>query len=188
MMNSIIYRFLKCIILVVFFASYTSYAQNVDVTFNANIMETTCEMKITGGTGDGLNNTIPIGDGGKIRLDQIENGDTAATAAFKLSITECPAGLSSIKTTISGQQSSYVSTAIVNSGTAGFLGVKISRSSAPTAPFVISSTNDSERLVWTAQEISAKEVDLIASLVETQAGQGTTGGFSAAATFNFTYQ
>jgi len=187
-MNSLIFKHLKYLLLGGVLYSCASQAQNVDVTFNANILETTCEIKIVGGSGDGQSNTIPIGEGGHIRLDQIENGDAAATAAFKLSITECPDGLSSIKTTVSGQQSSYIPTAIISSGTGSFLGIQIARSSSPTTPFVINSTEDSERLIWNADEISSKEVDLIASLIETQVGQGTTGSFSAVATFNFTYQ
>lgn len=38
-----------------------TFAQNVNVTFSANIIETTCEMRLEGGSGNGINNTIPVG-------------------------------------------------------------------------------------------------------------------------------
>jgi len=168
------------------------YAQNVNVTFSANIIETTCEMKLEGGTGNGINNTIPIGSGGKVSLDKIIAGDNAATATFKIKIVECPAGITSIKTTVIGTQSGYLATALISSlsgeGASTFLGVSIARSSASNRPFVINSTNDSERLNWSSAEISAKEVSLISRLVETQSGKGTTGNFSGVATFNFNYE
>ena len=163
----------------------------LDVTFTATLRETTCDMKIEGGTGNGTNNTIPIGTGGSVQLNDITNGTDAATANFKLKITECPSSLSALKTTVSGSQSGYVKTAIVNAATSGpadYLAVSIARASAPTAPFEINSTDDSKRLVWTSAEISAKEIPLVARLLETQAGRGTTGAFSATATFNFTYE
>lgn len=34
---------------------------SLDVTFTATLRETTCDMKIEGGTGDGKANMIPIG-------------------------------------------------------------------------------------------------------------------------------
>lgn len=169
-----------------------TFAQNVNVTFSANIIETTCEMRLEGGSGNGINNTIPVGSGGKVGLDKIIAGDTAATATFKIKIVECPAGVTSIKTTIRGTQSNNVNTLISNGvsgeGASSFLGVSIARASASNQPFVINSTNDSQRLNWSSAEINAKEVTLISRLQETQANKGTTGNFSAVATFNFNYE
>lgn len=169
-----------------------TFAQNVNVTFSANIIETTCEMRLEGGSGNGINNTIPVGSGGKVGLDKIIAGDTAATATFKIKIVECPAGVTSIKTTIRGTQSNYVDTLISNGvsgeGASSFLGVSIARASASNQPFVINSTNDSQRLNWSSAEINAKEVTLISRLQETQSNKGTTGNFSAVATFNFNYE
>lgn len=169
-----------------------TFAQNVNVTFSANIIETTCEMRLEGGSGNGINNTIPVGSGGKVGLDKIIAGDNAATATFKIKIVECPAGVTSIKTTIRGTPSSYVNTLITNGvageGASSFLGVSIARASASNQPFVINSTNDSQRLNWSSAEINAKEVTLISRLQETQSNKGTTGNFSAVATFNFNYE
>lgn len=169
-----------------------TFAQNVNVTFSANIIETTCEMRLEGGSGNGINNTIPVGSGGKVGLDKIIAGDTAATATFKIKIVECPAGVTSIKTTIKGTQSNYADTLITNGisgeGASSFLGISIARASASNQPFVINSTNDSHRLNWSSAEINAKEVTLISRLQETQSNKGTTGNFSAVATFNFNYE
>lgn len=164
---------------------------NLDVTFTATLRETTCDMAIEGGTGDGKNNIIPIGAGGKTSLADIATGSDAASTTFKLKITECPSSLAALKTTVSGSKSGYVETAIINGATEGpadYMGVTIARSTAATAPFTINSTDDSKRLVWTPDEINSKEVSLIARLVETRANMATTGNFSAMATFNFEYQ
>ncbi len=81
---------------------------------------------------------------------------------------------------------------IINGATtadaADYLGISIARASATDAPFVINASSDAGRLLWSSQEINNKEVPLVATLVETQTGQGTTGTFSALATFNFTYE
>jgi type 1 fimbria pilin len=87
-------------------------------------------MAISGGTGDGKNNTITLGTSGKTRIDTIAAG--TATTDFKLVLTECPSSLSSLKTTVSGSAST-VKTAIANSaasGGASYVGVSIARSSA----------------------------------------------------------
>jgi type 1 fimbria pilin len=170
----------------------SSYAASLDVTFTANLRETTCDMLIEGGSGNGKNNTIPIGSGGIVSLDKILNGDSAAQATFKLKIVECPESLKSLKTTISGAVSGDGSTIITNGATtadaASYLGMTIARISATDAPFTINAGSDDGRLIWSSQEISNKEVPLVATLVETSSGQGTTGTFSALATFNFTYE
>ena len=109
-----------------------------------------------------------------------------------MKITECPESLQSLKTTISGTKSGYKETVIINGATtadaADSLGIAIARASATDAPFIINAGADDGRLIWTSQEIKNKEVPLVATLVETQAGQGATGTFSALATFNFTYE
>jgi len=167
-----------------------TYATNLDVTFTATLRETTCDMKIEGGTGDGTNNTIPIGTAGKTNLADIVNGSDAASTQFKLKIAECPDSLAALKTTITGT-ASPLKTAIANGATSSAsanMGVSIARVSASTAPFEVNSTDDTKRLVWTTAEINSKEVPLIARLVETQTGGATTGNFSATATFNFVYE
>jgi type 1 fimbria pilin len=166
-------------------------AADLEVSFTATLRETTCDMKIEGGTGDGTNNTIPVGTAGKTNLADIVSGSDAASTQFKLKITECPSSLAGLKTTVTGSASGYLKTAIANAATsskADYTGVSIARVSAPDAPFEVNSTDDTKRLVWTSSEIGSKEVPLIARLVETQAGKATTGNFSATATFNFVYE
>lgn len=171
--------------------SLATHADSLDITFTANIRDTTCDMKIEGGSGDGTNNVIPIGTSGKVRLDYIVLKNAKATTSFKLKMASCPSSLTSLKTTVSGTASS-VTTAIENSlngdGNAENIGVSIARTATPDSPFTINSTTDSQRLIWSSAEISSGEVSLIASLVETKSGQGTTGNFSGIATFNFTYE
>lgn len=166
---------------------------NLDVTFTATLRETTCDMKIEGGTGDGMNNVIPIGTGGSASLADIVAANDKAAATFKLKIIACPDSLSSLKTTITGDQSGYLPTLIKNAvtklnGGADYVGVSIARASAQDAPFVINGQTDSERLVWSPTEIDTDEVTLVAQLRESRAGSGTTGLFSALATFNFIYE
>ncbi|MEZ2602424.1 fimbrial protein [Kluyvera intermedia] len=175
-----------------FATAYPTQATSLDVSFTATLRETTCDMAIEGGSGNGQNNTIPIGSGGTVSLDKIVNGDSSAQATFKLKITECPDSLQGLKTTITGTKSGYSDYIIANgsgkTGAASFLGITIARVSATDAPFTINTASDTGRIIWSSAEISAKEVPLVATLAETRAGQGTTGDFSAVATFNFTYE
>lgn len=175
------------LVLYLFLYMHTALAQELNINFSANIRETTCDMVLSGAT----NNTVVIGTDGKVGLDKILANDDSTTVAFSLKIAECPSSLSSLKTTIKGDQSADLNTAIINSagdGNADFVGLTIARNSAPDNPFVINSTVDSERLVWSASEITAKEVQLLARLTQTKTSLGTTGNFSAVATFEFTYE
>ncbi|HCM1942774.1 TPA: fimbrial protein [Salmonella enterica subsp. salamae serovar 30:g,m,s:e,n,x] len=166
---------------------------NLDVNFTANVVETTCDMKLEGGEGNGDKQTLTIGDSnGQVRFEDITAG--TATGNFKIAIIECPASLSSLKTTIRGTAASYLPTSIKNSispdsgGGANYTGVSISRASAPTDWFTPNSTVDAERLVWSQTEIDSKEVALVATLRETVAGKLTVGDFQATATFEFNYE
>ncbi|EAM2912430.1 fimbrial protein [Salmonella enterica] len=182
---------LSVLLLVALSSQAMAASTNLDVTFTATLRETTCDMAIEGGTGNGQSNTIPIVTAGKTSLGDIINGNDAASTTFKLKMTDCPSSLQAIKTTINGTQSPDMTTAIKNAATdtaASNLGVTIARATAPTAPFTIGSVEDSKRLVWTSGEMNSKEVQLIARLVETKTGQSTTGNVSAVATFNFEYQ
>ncbi|WP_413595525.1 fimbrial protein [Citrobacter youngae] len=185
--------FLRIIILLTLCISSSSMASgtlNLDLTFTATLRETTCDMPLEGGSGDGTNNIIPIGSGGITQLDKIINADSAATTTFKLKIVDCPSSLTKLKTTITGTASS-IQTAISNSATnnaASNVGVSIARVSTPDQPFEINATDDAKSLLWTSSEISAQEVPLVAQLMETATGKGTTGIFSATATFNFEYE
>lgn len=185
--------FLRIIILLTLCVSTSAMASgtlNLDLTLTATLRETTCDMALEGGSGDGTNNIIPIGSGGITQLDKIINADSSATTAFKLKIVDCPSSLTKLKTTITGNVSS-IQTAIGNSATdnaASNVGVSIARAVTPDQPFEINATDDTKSLLWTSGEISAQEVPLVARLMETATGKGTTGIFSAIATFNFEYE
>lgn len=168
----------------------TAAATDLNVNFTANIRETTCDMKLVGGSGSDTKQTLTLGSNGQVRIDDVRARNVSAT--FKIAMVECPSSLKSLKTTIQGKKGSYSSTGLVNqliaSGGANFSAVEIARESAPDKPFDINSTVDAKRLVWTPEEIANKEVQLIATMFETQANQLTIGDFQTVATFQFTYE
>ncbi|EOZ9391649.1 fimbrial protein [Enterobacter cancerogenus] len=165
---------------------------DLNVNFTANIRETTCDMKLVGGTGSDTKQTLKIGDSsGQVRLETVKAG--TASANFKLVIVECPSSLHALKTNIKGTPASNLATGLANqiakaSGGAEYVAVEVARASAQNAPFKINSTVDAERLVWSPDEITSKEVPLIATLRETQADQMTIGTFQSVATFEFIYE
>lgn len=163
---------------------------NLDINFTANIRETTCDMKLVGGTGSDTQQTLTLGNNGQVRIDDVRARSVSAT--FKIAIVECPSSLKSLKTTLKGKKGSYSTSGLVNqlisSGGANFSAVEIARESAPQAPFDVNSTADAKRLVWTPEEIANKEVQLVATMFETQPNQLTIGAFQTVATFEFTYE
>lgn len=163
---------------------------NLDVNFTANIRETTCDMKLVGGEGTDTKQTLKIG-GGQVRLDEVKAG--TAKANFKIAMVECPSSLTGLKTTVKGTQSADLTSGLANSiakasGGADYSAIEIARADTPSAPFIINSTVDTERLVWSATEIQNKEVALVATLRETKANNMTIGDFLTTATFEFTYE
>ena len=164
-------------------------ATDLNVNFTANIRETTCDMKLVGGEGSDTQQTLTIGTNGQVRLDDVKAG--TANATFKIVMVECPASLASLKTTVMGKQSGYLPSGIINQaapGAADYASVEIARASTPDAPFVVNSTVDAERLVWSPTELQNKEVALMATLRETQPNKMTIGDFQAVATFEFSYE
>ncbi|EAO2685134.1 fimbrial protein [Salmonella enterica] len=171
---------------------------NLDVNFTANIRETTCDMKLYGGTGTDTSQTLKIGSDNGVRIEDFGTsanrvGNAGAQGTFKIMIVECPPSLTSLKTKISGTASGLLKTALANSvkkenGGADYSAVSIARVSQPDAQFMIGSSNDAESLVWTTDEIKAGEVPLIAVLQATKDGAVTTGTFEATATFEFSYE
>ena len=164
-------------------------ATDLNVNFTANIRETTCDMKLVGGEGSDTQQTLTLGTNGQVRLDDVKAG--TANATFNIVMVECPASLTSLKTTVKGKKSGYLPSGIINqaaSGAADYSSVEIARASTPDAPFVVNSTVDAERLVWSPTELQNKEVALMATLRETQPNKMTIGDFLAVATFEFSYE
>ncbi|SAH23195.1 P pilus assembly protein%2C pilin FimA [Enterobacter hormaechei] len=165
-------------------------ATDLNVNFTANIRETTCDMKLVGGEGSDTQQTLTLGTNGQVRLDDVKAG--TANATFKIVMVECPASLTSLKTTVKGTQSGYLMSGLVNqiakaNGGADYSAAEIARADAPDAPFIVNSKDDAERLVWSPSEIQNKEVNLVATLRETKANSMTIGDFQAVATFEFSY-
>jgi type 1 fimbria pilin len=171
--------------------SASASATDLNVNFTANIRETTCDMKLEGGTGSDTQQTLTIGNSGQVRLDDVKAG--GASANFKIVLVECPSSLKTLKTTLKGTPSGVMPTGLVNqiakaNGGADYSAVEIARASTPAAPFKVNSTVDTERLVWSTTEIQNKEVPLIATVRETKTGSMTIGDFQAVATFEFSYE
>ncbi|TBL62550.1 fimbrial protein [Hafnia alvei] len=174
-----------------------SSAGSLDLTFKANIRETTCDMYISGGTASGQSansTTITIGPSGQVRLDEILQGGSGTgnnTAGFALNIKQCPPGLTGIKTKVAASPLSPSTTAITNaasSGAAKHIGLTIARKDKPDQPFTLNSDVDSQKLVWTSSDISTGKVDLLARLVLIGSDiTGATGQYSGTAVFDFTY-
>ncbi|CAM6781742.1 fimbrial protein [Enterobacter asburiae] len=166
-------------------------ATDLNVNFTANIRETTCDMKLVGGEGSDTQQTLTLGTNGQVRLDDVKAG--TANAAFKIVMVECPASLTSLKTTVKGTPSGYLASGLVNqiakaNGGADFSAAEIARADAPDAPFIVNSLEDAERLVWSPSEIQNKEVNLVATIRETKANSMTIGDFQTVATFEFSYE
>ena len=85
---------------------------NLDVNFTANIRETTCDMKLVGGTGSDTQQTLTIGSNSQVRIDDVKAG--TANANFKIVIVECPSSLTSLKTTVKGTASGLLPTGLTN--------------------------------------------------------------------------
>ncbi|HCM1914416.1 TPA: fimbrial protein [Salmonella enterica subsp. salamae serovar 28:r:e,n,z15] len=169
--------------------------ENLNTNFTANVRETTCDMKLTGGTGSDTRQTMTIQIPGKVNswipLADAQAGKALAT--FKLVIVECPTSLASLKVTVKGTPSGILKTGLTNQiakteGGADYAAVEIARTSATSKPFTINSEVDTERLVWTSAEIDKKEVALTATLRETKASSMTIGKFKSIATFEFSYE
>lgn len=62
--------------------SGSAAAADLNVNFTANIRETTCDMKLVGGTGSDTQQTLTIGNNGQVRLDDVKAG--TANANFKI--------------------------------------------------------------------------------------------------------
>ncbi|KAA0543811.1 MULTISPECIES: fimbrial protein [Citrobacter] len=191
---------LPVIALIAMAASGAALAEgtNLDVNFTATVNETTCNMKLQGGNGSDTDQTLQIGNDIGVRISDFGTsanraGNAAAQGNFKIMIVECPPTLTSLKTKITGSQSGYLTTGILNAikkenGGADYTAVSIARMTTPNAPFVINSTAAGESLIWTNDEIKAGEVPLVAVLQATQDGRVTTGTFEATATFEFSYE
>ncbi|EMF0720175.1 fimbrial protein [Citrobacter freundii] len=164
-------------------------AQDISIDFTATIKESTCSMKITGGAGSDTHQTLTLGTGGKIGLDKIVNGDTEASANFRIVASNCTVGLSKISGKIGGKMSPSTSMLIeptlTGSGYTQNIGVGFFRKSATDSNMF--KINQDGQIIWTADEI-ANGLDLTATLRESIPGQGKMGDFKATATFSFSYE
>ena len=170
--------------------SSQAYADSINVDFTATILETTCAMKLQGGTGSDAYKTLTIGAGGLIGLDKIILKDPSASAPFSIIAHSCSAGTSKISTkitaTASGSAPKLIVPASGSGSTTSFIGAGIYRAGTSDANML--SLNSDGAMLWTNDDITAGKVDLIVVLRETQSGSGTPGIFNATATISFSYE
>jgi type 1 fimbria pilin len=165
-----------------------SNPSNLTVNFAATIKENTCNVYIadnSSGSGAAASAEIKFSS---VSLDKIVNNDSSAQKSFTLKMDGCTPGLTKLTTTIKSTVAVMSNMAIGNttSGGAQDVGVQIARDNAPTQPFTINSTTDSQRLVWTSSEISSGLVTLRATLVAGNAP--TLGSYQGIATFETSYE
>ncbi|WP_260862623.1 fimbrial protein [Citrobacter sp. Marseille-Q6884] len=176
-------------IILLLFTLPTTAKDNISIDFTATIKESTCSMKITGGAGSDTHQTLTLGTGGKIGLDKIVNGDTEASANFRIVASNCTVGLSKISSKIAGKTPSTTTMLIeptaTGSGYTQNIGVGFFRKSATGSDMF--EINQDGQIIWTADEI-ANGLDLTAALRESIPGQGKIGDFKATATFSFSYE
>lgn len=81
------------------------YVDNFDIIFIVNICDIICDMKIEGGSGDGISNVILIGINGKVCLDYIILKNVKVMINFKFKMVLCLLSLVLLKIIISGSVS-----------------------------------------------------------------------------------
>lgn len=167
----------------------TAAATDLNVNFTANVLETTCQMKLMGGTGSDTSQTLTIGNN-SLRIEDIKSNSSKAKATFQIKMVDCPSSLTQLKTTMTGTVSGYNSLLLKNLATTNASaqsGVGIAREEDASETLIKPGTDGN--LTWTDAERNAGELKLIAIIRETTASPGITAGdFSAKATFNFEYQ
>ncbi|WP_423061541.1 fimbrial protein [Citrobacter portucalensis] len=166
-------------------------AENINVDFTATVMATTCSMSIAALDGSSISGDATNGyklTVGDIGLDKIVNKSNESQKNFKFVASECSAGISKITTTLATSSSasgSFIKNESANSGAAKNIGMGFKRKSESGETFLTPGTGAFD---WTAAERTANAVEMSVALRELTDGAGTTGPFSAKATFNFTYQ
>lgn len=167
---------------------------STSLTVSANIIATTCEMKLVGTNNSPTNITISSGtnDGGVFGADELAAGKVFTD--FSLEIIECSSG-ATIKTSVTGtplaEDNHYLKSPNSSPTSSTNVGASISRVSAPVSNFVINPVNDSDKILWTADEIASKKLALRVTLKDLLADGSVsqyTGTFSTQAVFSFEYQ
>lgn len=171
---------------------------NIDVTFTATVADTTCVVNVVGGSGDGKNQTVVIGDSaGEVSMDTIVSGDSAATADFSLQATECPAaGTPNFFTTIEADVDPQAGNMLLNKAeglqAAQGLGISLSRADSPDTPLTLNQKIDYGTFGW--QELvkdnftQSVQVPLIARITATvDPALAKAGNVQATAVFHFDY-
>ncbi|MDW3779437.1 fimbrial protein [Kluyvera cryocrescens] len=171
---------------------------NIDVTFKATVADTTCVINVVGGSGDGKNQTVVIGDSsGEVSMESVVNGDSAATASFSLQATECPAaGTPSYFTTIQADSDPQAGNMLLNQAegplAAQGLGISLSRADSLDTPLILNQKLSYGDFGWQVltqdnftQSVEARMVARIA--VTSAVSSAKAGSVQATAVFHFDY-
>lgn len=171
---------------------------SVDVTFTATVADTTCVINVVGGSGDGKNQTVVIGDSnGEVPIEAVINGDSAATASFSLQASECPAaGTPNFFTTIQADSDLTAANMLLNEAegptAAQGLGISLSRADSPDTPLPLNQKLSYGDLGWQVlikdnfmQSVEARMVAKIAATAA--ASSARAGSVQASAVFHFDY-
>lgn len=171
---------------------------SIDVTFTATVADTTCVVNVVGGSGDGKNQTVVIGDSaGEVSMDAIVSGDSAATANFSLQATECPAaGTPNFSTTIQADSDPQASNMLLNKAAGALaaqgLGITLSRADKTDTPLTLNQKIDYAAFGW--QELvkdnftQSVQVPLMARIATTvDPTLAKAGNVQATAVFHFDY-
>lgn len=169
----------------------------VDVTFTASIAATTCLITVSGGTGDGKNQSIVIGDSsGQVQFDDVVNHRDTATVAFSLEATECPSEMPLFFTTIRGaadpQGQSMLENENATANGAKGVGIYIATAAHPDTPLALNQQIAYDVMGWRFFDktlfMQSAEANLIASLAPTSGIENVqTGNVQATAVFHFDY-
>lgn len=173
-------------------------AQDVEVTFTADIKAATCQItlsgdNVSGSTTSGYTMMMP-----EVPLRYIKQKTAnQAQAHFKLKAEYCTADLSKISMTITpGRVSTYsplylASNELTGAGTAKWVGMGFKRKSTSGDSFIKlkQGTEAGDSVVWSSGEKSSGlDMTLVLRETSTDYGGGQTGSFKASATFGFTYE
>ncbi|CAD7560755.1 Fimbrial protein YadM [Citrobacter europaeus] len=183
-------RFLAASVLAVLFP-LTSQAETVNVDFTATVLGTTCNMTIaaldgSSVSGDATNGfKLTVGDVG---LDKIVKKSAESQKNFKFVSSECAGSMTNIATSLATSASAsgnFIKNESAETGAATNIGMGFKRKSASGETYL---TPGSGTLNWTPEERTNNALEMTVALRELTDGAGTTGAFSAKATFTFTYQ
>lgn len=165
--------------------------EEINVDFTATVLATTCSMSIAALDGSTITGDATSGytlDMGDISMDKVIKKTPESQKNFKFVASECSAEMTKITTTLATSSSAsgaYIKNESAESGAAINVGVGFKQKNTTGETWLQPGTG---KFDWSEAQRTANEAEMTVALRELTEGAGTTGAFSAKATFNFTYQ